>query len=165
MRWCAVVLGLLAAFTAPALPAAGEERAFFDGLEARMIGPYRGGRAMVAVGVRQDPHVYYMGTTGGVWKTVNAGATWEPVSDEDFGSAAVGAVAASFGRGRVVSQIGVFRVLVGQFAQINGTACFNLFVRATTDEHRLAQPFDRQLCARLQTTHVNPDGRQRQNIC
>ena len=50
-------------------------------------------RQMVAVGVRQDPHVYYMGTTGGVWKTVNAGATWEPVSDEDFGSAAVGAIA------------------------------------------------------------------------
>jgi len=79
MRWGAVLLGLVAAFVAPTLPAAGEERAFFDGLEARMIGPYRGGRAMVAVGVRQDPHVYYMGTTGGVWKTVNAGASWEPV--------------------------------------------------------------------------------------
>ena len=75
------------------MPAAGEEREFFDGLEARMIGPYRGGRAMVVVGVRQDPHVYYMGTTGGVWKTLNAGASWEPVSDEDFGSAAVGAIA------------------------------------------------------------------------
>ena len=61
MRWGAVLLGLVAAFTAMAQPAAGEERAFFDGLEARMIGPYRGGRAMVAVGVRQDPHVYYMG--------------------------------------------------------------------------------------------------------
>ena len=94
MRWSAVVLpGLVAAFTATALPAAAEEREFFDGLEARMIGPYRGGRAMVAVGVHQDPHVYYMGTTGGVWKTVNAGASWEPVSDEDFGSAAVGAIA------------------------------------------------------------------------
>jgi hypothetical protein len=94
MRWSAVILlGLAAAFTATALPAAGEEREFFDGLEARMIGPYRGGRAMVVVGVRQDPHVYYMGTTGGVWKTINAGASWEPVSDEDFGSAAVGAIA------------------------------------------------------------------------
>ena len=93
MRWSAVLIGLVAAFTVTALPAAGEEREFFDGLEARMIGPYRGGRAMVVVGVRQDPHVYYMGTTGGVWKTLNAGASWEPVSDEDFGSAAVGAIA------------------------------------------------------------------------
>jgi photosystem II stability/assembly factor-like uncharacterized protein len=93
MRCGAVLICLLVTFTATELPAAGQERTFFDGLKARMIGPYRGGRAMVAVGVQQDPHVYYMGTTGGVWKTVNAGATWEPVSDEDFGSAAVGAIA------------------------------------------------------------------------
>jgi photosystem II stability/assembly factor-like uncharacterized protein len=73
--------------------AADEERQFFDGVQARNVGPFRGGRAMVAVGVRQDPHVYYMGTTGGVWKTINAGATWDPVSDDDFGTAAVGALA------------------------------------------------------------------------
>ena len=70
-----------------------DDRAFFDGLEARNVGPFRGGRATVAVGVRQDPHVYYMGTTGGVWKTENAGASWRPVSDEDFGSSSVGAIA------------------------------------------------------------------------
>ena len=73
--------------------AAEDEREFFDGLEARNVGPFRGGRATVAVGVEQDTGVYYMGTTGGVWKTVNAGATWEVVSDEHFGSAAVGAIA------------------------------------------------------------------------
>jgi len=70
-----------------------DEREFFDGIEARNVGPFRGGRATVSVGVRQDPHVYYMGTTGGVWKTENAGASWYPVSDEDFGTAAVGAIA------------------------------------------------------------------------
>ena len=70
-----------------------DERDFFDGLEARNVGPFRGGRAMVSVGVTQDPHTYYMGTTGGVWKSVNAGASWQPISDEDFGSAAVGAIA------------------------------------------------------------------------
>jgi len=69
------------------------ERDFFDGIQARNVGPFRGGRAMVAVGVRQDPHVYYMGTTGGVWKTHNAGATWNVISDDDFGTSAVGAVA------------------------------------------------------------------------
>ena len=70
-----------------------DERAFFDGIEARNVGPFRGGRATVSVGVRQDPHTYYMGTTGGVWKTTNAGASWQPVSDDDFGTAAVGAIA------------------------------------------------------------------------
>ena len=73
--------------------AAEEPREFFDGIEARNVGPFRGGRATVAVGVRQNPHVYYMGTTGGVWKTENAGASWRPVSDDDFGTAAVGAIA------------------------------------------------------------------------
>jgi len=70
-----------------------EEREFFDGIEARNVGPFRGGRATVAVGVRQNPHVYYMGTTGGVFKTENAGASWQPISDDDFGTAAVGAIA------------------------------------------------------------------------
>ncbi len=73
--------------------AADTERVFFDGIEARNVGPFRGGRAMVAVGIRQDPHTYYMGTTGGVWKTINAGASWAPISDDDFDSAAVGAIA------------------------------------------------------------------------
>lgn len=78
--------------SSPALFAA-DERAFFDGIEARNVGPFRGGRATVAAGVQGDPHVYYMGTTGGVWKTENAGASWSPISDEDFGSSAVGALA------------------------------------------------------------------------
>lgn len=70
-----------------------DEREYFDGIVARNVGPFRGGRAMVAVGVAQDLRTYYMGTTGGVWKTTNAGASWNPVSDDDFGSAAVGALA------------------------------------------------------------------------
>ena len=88
------ILSCIALFIPTATSAAdAEEREFFDGIQARNVGPFRGGRATVAVGVRQDPHVYYMGATGGVWKTTNAGATWQVVSDDDFGSAAVGAIA------------------------------------------------------------------------
>ena len=61
-----------------------EPRQYFDGVQARNVGPFRGGRATVAVGVHQDPHVYYMGATGGVWKTTNAGATWQVVSDDAY---------------------------------------------------------------------------------
>ena len=75
------------------IAAADEERDFFDGVKARNVGPFRGGRATVAVGVQQSPNIFYMGTTGGVWKTENAGASWFPVSDDDFGSSAVGAIA------------------------------------------------------------------------
>ena len=81
------------AISGPTASAQDDERDFFDGVQARNVGPFRGGRAMVAVGVRQEPHTYYMGTTGGVFKTVNAGASWAPVSDDDFTSSAVGAMA------------------------------------------------------------------------
>jgi photosystem II stability/assembly factor-like uncharacterized protein len=95
MRPGAILIGWVLALASPmsSVAADEEEREFLDGIQARNIGPFRGGRAMVAVGVRQDPHVYYMGTTGGVWKTSNAGATWNVVSDDDFGTAAVGAIA------------------------------------------------------------------------
>lgn len=90
---CAVVLFSVSLCFSEPVSASETDREFLDGIEARNVGPFRGGRATVAVGVRQDPHVYYMGTTGGVWKTGNAGASWQPVSDDDFGTAAVGAIA------------------------------------------------------------------------
>jgi photosystem II stability/assembly factor-like uncharacterized protein len=65
-----------------------------DGLRLRAIGPYRGGRVTAVTGVRHDPFTYYMGATGGgVWKTIDAGAHWEPVSDKDFGTGSIGAIA------------------------------------------------------------------------
>ncbi|MFK7831368.1 MAG: WD40/YVTN/BNR-like repeat-containing protein [Congregibacter sp.] len=93
--WVTFPVALASLLTCLAIPtfAAQDEREFFDGVEARNVGPFRGGRATVATGVRQNPHLYYMGTTGGVWKTANAGASWHPISDQDFGSSAVGAIA------------------------------------------------------------------------
>ncbi len=65
-----------------------------DGLEWRMIGPYRGGRVTTVTGVPGEPNLYYMGATGGgVWKTQNAGRTWENLSDGDFKVGTIGAVA------------------------------------------------------------------------
>ncbi|MCJ7592981.1 MAG: hypothetical protein MUO51_16675 [Woeseiaceae bacterium] len=65
-----------------------------DGLEWRLIGPYRGGRVTTVTGVAGKPNLYYMGATGGgVWKTENAGATWENLSDDDFEVGTIGAVA------------------------------------------------------------------------
>ncbi|MEM9208204.1 MAG: hypothetical protein AAGA61_03065 [Pseudomonadota bacterium] len=84
---------LLLVLTASLNAQTNDDRAFLDGIEARNVGPFRGGRATVSVGVRQEPHTFYMGTTGGVWKSNNAGASWQPISDDDFGTAAVGAIA------------------------------------------------------------------------
>ncbi|MFQ5816378.1 MAG: glycosyl hydrolase [Terriglobia bacterium] len=52
------------------------------GMNYRLIGPYRGGRSLTAVGVPSEPGTYYFGAVaGGVWKTSNGGMTWVPLFD------------------------------------------------------------------------------------
>jgi photosystem II stability/assembly factor-like uncharacterized protein len=54
----------------------------FDGLRWRMIGPFRGGRAVAATGVPGDPNTFYFGAVGGgIWKSTNGGVTWAPIFD------------------------------------------------------------------------------------
>ncbi len=66
----------------------------FDGMEYRFVGPYRGGRSVAVAGVEGNPNLYYMGATGGgVWRTLNAGLSWEPLSDKDFAVGSIGAIA------------------------------------------------------------------------
>ncbi len=60
----------------------------------RMVGPSRGGRVTTVTGVREEPHVFYLGSTGGgVWKTENAGVSWTDISDREFAVGSIGAVA------------------------------------------------------------------------
>ncbi len=48
-----------------------------------MIGPFRAGRTVGAVGIPTQPNVFYIGVNnGGVWKTTDAGRTWKPIFDE-----------------------------------------------------------------------------------
>ncbi|TRX58298.1 glycosyl hydrolase [Fulvivirga sp. M361] len=67
----------------------------YSGMEWRNIGPFRGGRSAAVAGIPGNPNLYYFGATGGgVWKTTNAGNTWENVSDGFFGGS-VGSIAVS----------------------------------------------------------------------
>lgn len=53
-----------------------------QGPKWRHIGPFRAGRTKSAVGVPTQPNVFYMApTNGGVWKTTDAGRTWNPIFD------------------------------------------------------------------------------------
>ncbi len=66
----------------------------FEGLEFRLVGPSRGGRVTAVAGHTSHPYTFYMGSTGGgVWRTTNAGRTWQNLTDDDFGAGSVGAVA------------------------------------------------------------------------
>ena len=66
----------------------------FEGLAWREIGPaFMSGRIADIVIHPENRHLWYVAVgSGGVWKTVNAGTTWQPVF-EDQGSYSIGALA------------------------------------------------------------------------
>jgi photosystem II stability/assembly factor-like uncharacterized protein len=67
--------------------------ALFREMRWRMIGPFRGGRTVAAVGVPSQPGVFYIGVNnGGVWKTTDYGRVWMPIFD-DQPTGSIGAIA------------------------------------------------------------------------
>jgi len=86
---CACVLGAIA------LPASAQtpEPDVAAALRWRLVGPFRGGRTITATGVPGHSNRFYFGAVGGgVWRSDNAGRTWEPIFDaQPIGS--IGAIA------------------------------------------------------------------------
>ena len=65
----------------------------FGNLAYRGIGPAAGGRLTRVAGVPGDPNTYYAATaSGGVWKSLDGGATWKPIFDDQPVSS-IGAIA------------------------------------------------------------------------
>src|SRR5438552_4700487 len=88
---------------AQALPSTLVSQALYQDLRWRSVGPYRGGRVTAVAGVRTQPNTFYMGSCGGgVFKTVNYGITWEPVTDGQIATGSIGAIDVSDSNPNVV---------------------------------------------------------------
>lgn len=74
----------------------------YAGMSWRSIGPFRGGRALAVAGIPSEPSVFYFGSVdGGVWKTENAGVTWEPLFQHES-VASIGAIAIAPSDARII---------------------------------------------------------------
>jgi photosystem II stability/assembly factor-like uncharacterized protein len=75
-------------------PAGQYPNSLLAGLHWRDVGPMRGGRTFGVAGNANQPDTFYFGSVGGgVWKTENAGRTWNPISDEGIPIGSIGAIA------------------------------------------------------------------------
>ena len=55
----------------------------YQELSYRLLGPFRGGRTVGAVGIPDQPNLFFIGVNnGGVWKTDDYGRTWNPIFDD-----------------------------------------------------------------------------------
>jgi photosystem II stability/assembly factor-like uncharacterized protein len=77
---------------APSAPGQVDER-LFSAMRWRQVGPFRGGRVLAVTGVPGEPNVFYFGgASSGVWKSTDAGTSWQPLFDKQP-IASIGAIA------------------------------------------------------------------------
>ena len=93
----ALLILALGALPVIAARAAAQSESDFSAMRWRLIGPFRGGRALAVGGIPGNQTTFYFGSVdGGVWRTVNAALTWEPLFDgQPISSIGAMAVAAS----------------------------------------------------------------------
>jgi len=92
------------------------DSSLYQNMKWRSIGPFRAGRVSAVAGVPGNNAIFYIGTPGGgVWKTMDTGQTWQPISD-DVKIASIGAV--------VVAQSNTNIIYVGTGEQTQGNGVY-----------------------------------------
>jgi photosystem II stability/assembly factor-like uncharacterized protein len=131
----------------------GYDTSAFAALHWREIGPFRGGRSVAVAGSSKRPAEYYFGTTGGgVFKTVDGGMTWAPVTDKYFGGT-IGAIGIS------ESNPDIVYVGAGE-ADIRGNVSHGDGVWRTTDGGKTWSSLglaDTRQISRVRVHPTNPD--------
>ncbi len=90
---CAAAIATVTVSVVASPPADTFPASLWSGMRYRNIGPFRGGRVTAVTGVASEPYTFYMGSTGGgVWKTTDAGHSWQNISDGFITAASMGAV-------------------------------------------------------------------------
>ena len=125
----------------------------FNGMKWRSIGPYRGGRVLAVTGIPGYPYTFYFGAVaGGVWRTVDGGNSWVPLTDKEP-ITSVGAIAVS------ESNPGVMYVGTGE-ACLRGNITYGDGVYKSTDAGRSWSNIglkDTQHIAKVLVNPRNPD--------
>ncbi len=102
-----ILLGVLAIHSAGAADSKSKQGQFdehlWNGMKWRLVGPFRGGRALAIEGVPGSPNTYYFGAVaGGVWKTTDGGGNWRPMFDKQKTTSSIGAIAVAPSNANIV---------------------------------------------------------------
>src|SRR6516165_6293641 len=94
---------VVTAQSTPPAAASGVDPALFQGLHYRLVGPSRGGRVTTVTGVPSQSKTFYMGVaSGGLFRTIDGGQSWFPISDGQVPLGSTGAVAVADSDPKVV---------------------------------------------------------------